>query len=70
MIALSCRVRVQRAAEEAGTPGDPWRSVLAAVMRWAELRVGGRREDRYALLVAEVEQRNAADLLRAAGWCP
>ncbi|MEN6341974.1 MAG: hypothetical protein ABFC89_05385 [Methanospirillum sp.] len=65
-----CGACSHRAVEEAGTPGDPWRSVLAAVMRWAELRVGDRREDRYALIVAEVEQRNAADLLRAAGWCP
>jgi len=69
MIALSCRARVQRAVEEAGTAGDPWRSVLAEVSYWARLRVRGRREDRYALIVAEVEQRNAADLLRAAGWC-
>ena len=58
----------RRALEEAGAPQDPWRPVLAEVMRWAELRV--RDDDRYALLVAEVEQRNAADLLRAAGWCP
>ncbi|MEN6516984.1 MAG: hypothetical protein ABFC38_02190 [Methanospirillum sp.] len=66
----SCRAFVRRAVEEAGTAGDPWRSVLAEVSRWARLRVRDRREDRYALLVAEVEQRNAADLLRAAGWCP
>jgi hypothetical protein len=50
--------------------GEPWRSVLAEVSRWAGHRVRNRREDRYALLVAEVEQRNAADLLTAAGWSP
>ena len=60
----------RRALEEAGPPVDPWRPVLADVMRWAELCVRDRNEDRYALLVAEVEERNAADLLRAAGWCP
>ena len=65
-----CRACTRRAVEEAGTAGDPWRSVLAEVARWALLRVRGRREDRYALIVAEVEQRNAADLLRAAGGCP
>jgi len=70
MIACPCRPCIARAVEEAGSAGEPWRSVLAAVMRWAELRVRNRDEDRYALLVAEVEERNAADLLRAAGWCP
>lgn len=65
---IPCRACVGPAAEEAGSAGEPWRSVLAEVARWAELRVGDRREDRYELLVAEVEQRNAADLLRAAGW--
>ena len=70
MIARPCDACVQRAADEAGATGEPWRSVLAAVVRWAELRVRNRDEDRYALIVAEVERRNAADLLRAAGWCP
>jgi len=54
--------------EEAVGPGDPWRSVLAGVARWAELRVRNRKEDRIALLVARAEQRTAEDLLRAAGW--
>ena len=70
MIACPCPLCAARAVEEAGTAGEPWRSVLAAVTHWAELRVRNRDEDRYALLVAEVEERNAADLLRAAGWCP
>ncbi len=62
-------LRAARAVEEAGSAGEPWRSVLAAVTRWAGLSSRDREEDRYALLVAEVEERNAADLLRAAGWC-
>lgn len=70
MIACSCLLCAARAVEEADGAGEPWRSVLAPVMRWAELRLRNRDEDRYALLVAEVEERNAADLLRAAGWCP
>jgi len=52
----------------AGGVGEPWRSVLAEVTGWAGLQVRNRDEDRYALLVAEVEQRNAADLLQAVGW--
>lgn len=63
-----CRACVRAAAEEAGSAGDPWRSVLAGVSRWARLRVRNRPGDRYELLEAEVEQRNAADLLKAAGW--
>ena len=58
------------AVAEAGSAGEPWRPVLAAVTRWAELRVSGRDEDLYDLMMAEVEQRNAADLLDAAGWYP
>ncbi|MEN6518175.1 MAG: hypothetical protein ABFC38_08250 [Methanospirillum sp.] len=63
-----CRACVRAAAEDAGSAGGPWRSVLVGVSRWAELRVRDRPGDRYELLAAEVEQRNAADLLRAAGW--
>jgi hypothetical protein len=70
MIACPCLLCVGWAVEEAGTAGDPWRSVLAAVTRWAELRVRNRDEDRYDLMVAEVDRRNAADLLLAAGWRP
>ncbi|HQJ88409.1 MAG TPA: hypothetical protein PLY91_07705 [Methanoregulaceae archaeon] len=70
MIACPCSPCTAWAVGEAGSAGDPWRSVLAEVLRWAELRVRGRDEDLYDLMKAEVEQRNAADLLRAAGWCP
>jgi hypothetical protein len=67
---MVCRACARTAVAEAGSAGDPWRSVLAEVTRWAGLRTRDRPGDRYALLVAEVEQRNAADLLRAAGWRP
>ena len=70
MTACPCPRCTARAVEEAGSDGEPWRSVLAGVTRWAGLSARGREEDRYALLVAEVEERNAGDLLRAAGWCP
>jgi hypothetical protein len=70
MSAYPCERCTARAVEEAGSAGEPWRPVLAPVMHWAELRVRNREEDRYALLVAEVEERNAADLLGATGWCP
>ena len=68
MTACPCPCCAARAVEEAWSAGEPWRSVLAEVQRWAELSARNRIEDRYALLVAEVEERNAADLLRAAGW--
>ena len=70
MIACPCPLCTAWAVDEAGTAGDPWRPVLAAVTRWAELRVRSRDEDLYELMMAEVEQRNAADLLGVAGWCP
>ena len=69
MTAYPCPCCAARAVEEAGSAGEPWRPVLAAVTRWAELQVRGRDEDLYDLMMAEVEQRNAADLLGAAGWC-
>lgn len=68
MSARPCPACWRRAVEEAGTAGDPWRSVLAAVTHWAGLRLRNGVGDRYSLLVAEVERRNAADLLDAAGW--
>lgn len=68
MSACPCPACWRRAVEEAGTAGEPWRSVLAAVTRWAALRLRNRDRDRYALLVAEVDGRNAADLLDTAGW--
>ncbi|HOV68341.1 MAG TPA: hypothetical protein PLI31_08270 [Methanoregulaceae archaeon] len=70
MIECPCLLCTGWSVKEAGTAGDPWCSVLAAVTRWAELRVRSRDDDLYDLMVAEVDQRNAADLLRAAGWCP
>ncbi|MEN6519333.1 MAG: hypothetical protein ABFC38_14360 [Methanospirillum sp.] len=69
MTACPCLLCAGWAVEEAGTAGDPWRSVLIAVTRWAELRLRNRDEDVYDLMVAEVDHRNGADLLRAAGWC-
>lgn len=70
MTACPCPVCTVWAVEEAGCAGEPWRPVLADVTRLAELRARGRDEDLYDLMMAEVEQRNAADLLGAAGWCP
>lgn len=70
MTACPCPRCTSRAVGEAGSAGEPRRPVLASVTHWADLRVRGRDEGRYALLVAEVEQRNAADLLRVSGWCP
>lgn len=70
MTACPCPHCTAWAVDEAGSAGEPWRPVLAEVLRWAELRVRGRDEDLYELMRAEVEQRNAADLLGAAGWCP
>ena len=52
MIACPCPLCTAWAVEEAGTAGDPWRPVLAAVTRWAELRVRSRDEDLYELLMA------------------
>ena len=70
MTACPCTRCTAWAVGEAGSAGEPWRPVLAEVLRWAELRVRGREEDLYELMIAEVGQRNAADLLRASGWCP
>lgn len=70
MTACPCPLCMAWAVEEAGSAGEPWRPVLAEVLHWAALRVRGRDEDLYELMMAEVERRNAADLLRAAGWCP
>lgn len=70
MIICPCPLCMAWAVEEAGTAGEPWRPVLASVTQLAELRAHGRDEDLYELMMAEVKQRNAADLLGAAGWCP
>ena len=70
MTACPCALCVGRAVEEAGSDGEPWRSVLAEVLRWAALRIRGRDADLYDLMMAEAGQRNAADLLGASGWCP
>lgn len=70
MTGCPCPLCTARAVEEAGSAGEPWRPVLAEVLRWAELRVRSRDEDLYDLMTAEVEQRNAADLLGAVGWYP
>ena len=67
---MICRACLWAAASEAGSPGEPWRSVLAQVSRWAGYTVRNRDEDRYALILAEVEQRNAADLLARRGVGP
>ena len=52
MIACVCPTSTGWAHEEVDSTGDPWRSVLAEVSRWAELRVRNRKEDRIVLLVA------------------
>jgi hypothetical protein len=70
MIACPCHACTSWALEETGTAGEPWRPVPAGVTRWARLRVRNREEDRDALMVAEVEEGPAADLLRAAEWYP
>ena len=70
MTACPCLLCTAWAVGEAGSAGEPWRSVLAEVLRWAERRARGRNEDLYDLMMAEAGQRNAADLLSASGWCP